>query len=115
MEYIKKLWRFIIPYKTHVYLNIFFNILYALSSSLMFVALVPVFNTIFKKDLIEYKEPVYTSLFELNTFLQDYQNFYIYQKIKEDGHYAVLLFFIGIIIALALLKRVEYCFLLFHA
>jgi subfamily B ATP-binding cassette protein MsbA len=70
------------------------------------VALVPVFNTIFKKDLIEYKEPVYTSLFELNTFLQDYQNFYIYQKIKEDGHYAVLLFFIGIIIALALLKSV---------
>ena len=106
MEYIKKLWRFIIPYKTHVYLNIFFNILYALSASLMFVALVPVFNTIFKKDLIEYKEPVYTSLFELNTFLQDYQNFYIYQKIKEDGHYAVLLFFIGIIIALALLKSV---------
>ena len=106
MEYIKKLWRFIIPYKTHVYLNIFFNILYALSASLMFVALVPVFNTIFKKDLTEYKEPVYTSLFELNTFLQDYQNFYIYQKIKEDGHYAVLLFFIGIIIALALLKSV---------
>jgi subfamily B ATP-binding cassette protein MsbA len=106
MEYIKKLWRFIIPYKTHVYLNIFFNILYALSASLMFVALVPVFNTIFKKDLIEYKEPVYTTLFELNTFLQDYQNFYIYHKIKEDGHYAVLLFFIGIIIALALLKSV---------
>ncbi|MGB0896842.1 MAG: ABC transporter ATP-binding protein [Flavobacteriaceae bacterium] len=106
MEYIKKLWRFIIPYKTHVYLNIFFNILYALSSSLMFVALVPIFNTIFKKDLIEYQKPTYTSIFELNTFLQDFQNYYIYVKIKEDGHYTVLLFFIGIIITLALLKSV---------
>lgn len=106
MEYIKKLWRFIIPYKTQVYLNVFFNILYALSASLMFVALVPIFNTIFKKDLIEYQKPVYTSLLELNTFLQDYQNYYIYIKIKEDGHYAVLLFFIGIIISLALLKSV---------
>lgn len=106
MEYIKKLWRFIIPYKTQVYLNIFFNILYALSASLMFVALVPIFNTIFKKDLIEYQKPVYTSIFELSTFLQDYQNYYIYQRIKEDGHYYVLLFFIAIIILLALLKSV---------
>src|SRR5690606_40997008 len=47
MNYFKKILRFAIPYKKYGFLNIFFNILYALFSSLSFLALIPMLDVLF--------------------------------------------------------------------
>ena len=41
MTNFKKILPYILPYKKYAYLNIFFNILFALFSTLSFVALIP--------------------------------------------------------------------------
>ena len=50
MNYFKKIFRFAKPYKKYMYLNIFFNILYALFSAISFVALIPMLTVLFKED-----------------------------------------------------------------
>ena len=60
MIYFKKILRYAIPYKRFAFLNIFFNILYAVFSALSFVVLMPLFEVIFKTDeKIVYEKPVF--------------------------------------------------------
>ena len=47
MDYFKKILRFAIPYRKYGFLNIFFNILYALFSALSFAALIPMLDVLF--------------------------------------------------------------------
>lgn len=47
MDYFKKILRFAGPYRKYGYLNIFFNVLYALFSALAFAALIPTLDVIF--------------------------------------------------------------------
>ena len=49
MNNFKKLFPFIVPYKKYAYLNIFFNVLYALFSTLSFMALIPMIQVLFDK------------------------------------------------------------------
>lgn len=105
MEYLKKFYRFIIPYKKYAYLNIFFNILYALFSTLSFVALIPVFKVIFSDQREVVTEPEFTGIGNTKGYVEDYLNFFIGDKIDQYGDFKVLMLMVAVIISMFLLKN----------
>ncbi len=106
MEYLKKFYPFIIPYKKWAYLNIFFNILYALFSTLSFVALIPIFKVIFNEKREIIAEPTFEGLGNIKSFVEDYLNFFIGDKIETYGDFKVLMMMVSVIISIFLLKNV---------
>jgi subfamily B ATP-binding cassette protein MsbA len=105
MNNIKKIFRFAIPYKKYAYLNIFFNILYAVFNTLSFVAVIPVLTVIFEQQQVIYNKPVYTGLKNIRDFFNNYLNYLLTEQIAKHGQFTVLMFIIGIIIGLFLLKN----------
>jgi len=106
MDYIKKLIPFALPYKKYAYLNIFFNVLYALFSTLSFVALIPVFKVIFSNQRVVTAKPVYQGITNLQEFGEDYLNYFIVDSIEKHGDFKVLMFMVAIIIGMFLLKNI---------
>ena len=105
MSYYKKLYRFANPYKKQIYLNIFFNVLYALFSTLSLIAVIPVLKVIFNDTKPLLVKPVYTDLDGFKDFSQDYLNYLLTTKMNEHGQFAVLMYIIGFIIGIFLLKN----------
>lgn len=104
-ENLKKIFPFLKPYKTNVVWNIVFNILYALFSTLSFIALIPMLDVLFKDaEKIETK-PVYTSIWKIGDFGKDYLYFYITKLSEENGPQYALLLVVTIIIITFLLKN----------
>ncbi len=104
MSYYKKIYPFAKPYKKQISLNIFFNILYALFSTMSLIAVIPVLKVIFddKKDVAK---PVYEGFTYLKSYLENSLNYYLTTEIKEHGEFVVLMFIIGVIITIFLLKN----------
>jgi subfamily B ATP-binding cassette protein MsbA len=107
MEYIKKIFRFAIPYKKYAYLNIFFNVLYALFSTLSFVALMPMLDVLFKQEKKIYVKPEYSGLFELKQFLSDSLNYYLTSISQTHGIEYTLAILVTGIITIFLLKNIS--------
>src|SRR5690348_11862073 len=105
MSYYKKLYRFAKPYKKEIYLNIFFNVLYALFSTLSLVAIIPVLKVIFEDTKPVHTKPVYKGITELNDYTGEYLNYYLTTKMAEYGQFKLLMFIIGFIIVVFLLKN----------
>ncbi|TXE10044.1 ABC transporter ATP-binding protein [Seonamhaeicola algicola] len=108
MDYIKKLSRFIIPYKRYAFLNIFFNILYALFGTLSFVSLMPMLKVLLKTAKPISEKPLksnYNGILEYGNYLEDSLNFFITQKIESDGQYSVLILMIFVVLSTFLLKN----------
>jgi len=104
MEYFKKILRFAKPYRKYGFLNIFFNILYALFSALSFAALIPMLDVLFKPEKKVLEEPTYTGLGQLKDFLQDYINFRV-NAYSGDDEMKGLILVIGLVLVLFLLKN----------
>ena len=104
MEYFKKILRFAKPYRKYGFLNIFFNILYALFSALSFAALIPMLDVLFKPEKKVLEEPTYTGLGQLKDFLQDYINFRV-NAYSGDDEMKGLVLVIGLVLVLFLLKN----------
>ena len=107
MDYIKKLSRFIIPYKRYAVLNIIANVFYALFGTLAMVSLMPMINILFGETKTEFIKPEFLSFGDY--FVKDkiinYFNFFVTNKLEVDGPKATLTFMIIIIISLFLLKN----------
>ncbi|WP_165772986.1 ABC transporter ATP-binding protein [Avrilella dinanensis] len=104
-QYFKKIFRFAKPYKKYMYLNIFFNVLYALFSALSFVALIPMLTVMFGDEEKIYEKPQYNGVFEIKDYLLDYMNYYITTTSDTSGtQYTLNVMIIGII-SLFLLKN----------
>ncbi len=67
MNNFKRIFSFIIPYKKYAYLNIFFNVLYALFSTLSFMSLIPMMQVLFDQTKRNTVEPIYTGIWEFKT------------------------------------------------
>lgn len=106
MEYIKKLWTYIIPYKKHGYLNIFFNVLYALFSTLAMVSLMPMINVLFGETKKIYDKPSSDSYDSLKSYAEDALNYFITTTTENEGVETTLLYMIAVIISLFLLKNI---------
>lgn len=104
MDYFKKILRFAVPYRKYGYLNIFFNILYALFSALSFAALIPMLDVLFDKTKKVFEEPTYTGLGHLKDYLQEYINYRV-TAYSGDDEMKGLVLVIGLILVLFLLKN----------
>jgi subfamily B ATP-binding cassette protein MsbA len=104
MEYFKKILRFAKPYSRYGYLNIFFNVLYALFSALSFAALIPMLDVLFKPENKVFKEPTYTGIRHLKDYLQDYINFRVTAYSGDDDMKGLVLV-IGLVLFLFLFKN----------
>ena len=75
MNYFFKILRFGLPYKKFAFLNIFFNVLYAIFSALAYVAMIPMmqilFGTIPKTNIA----PTYTGIGEIKDYVAGFFNY----------------------------------------
>ncbi|MGR7811925.1 ABC transporter ATP-binding protein [Lacinutrix undariae] len=106
MDYLKKISPFIIPYKKYGYLNIFFNVLYALFSTLAMVALMPMINVLFGETKKLTVKPVYQGITELKAYGEGYLNYFVTTTNAAEGPQRTLLYMIILIISLFLLKNI---------
>lgn len=104
MNYFKKILQFAIPYRKYGFLNIFFNILYALFSALSFAALIPMLDVLFKPEQKILVEPVYKGFSTLKDYLQDYINYQVTEYSGDDDMKGLVLV-IGLVLILFLLKN----------
>ncbi|WP_340076881.1 ABC transporter ATP-binding protein [Leptobacterium sp. I13] len=104
MNYFKKILRFANPYKKYAYLNIFFNVLYALFSALSFVALIPMLDVLFKKSEQLHVKPTYTGIGNANDYIKDYLNYQVTQYAGESEMRALIMV-ITLVIVLFFMKN----------
>ncbi|WP_419211847.1 ABC transporter ATP-binding protein [Maribacter sp. X9] len=104
MNYFKKILRFAKPYRNYGYLNIFFNILYALFSALSFAALIPMLDVLFDKTKKVIEEPAYKDIAHIKDYLQQYMNYRV-TNYSGDDEMKGLVLVIGLILVLFLLKN----------
>ena len=102
---IKRLYPYVLPYKRFAFLNVFFNILYALFSSLSFVALIPMLEVLFDARARIYQKPVYKGISEANTYFKEYLNYQVTQHAGGDPVQA-LSYIIALVLLLFFLKNI---------
>ncbi|AIY14944.1 ABC transporter ATP-binding protein [Cellulophaga baltica] len=112
MDNYKKILRYAKPYRSYGYLNIFFNILYALFSALSFAALMPMLNVLFDKNEALTVPPTYTGISNVKDYYMDYMNYQVTQYAAEDEMKALVLV-IGLVIVLFLLKNLANYFAMY--
>ena len=74
MSYFIKILRFGIPYKSLLF-EYFFNIFYALFSSLAYIAMIPMMQILFGTTKKTYIKPTYQELTNIKSFLEEFFNF----------------------------------------
>lgn len=105
MNNFKKIFPFIIPYKKYAYLNIFFNILYAVFGTLSFVSLMPMMDVLFGQSKKNYILPTYKGISGLKTYLSDYLSYYLTSITDTNGIGYTLSILVAGIITIFLLKN----------
>ena len=102
---IKRLYPYVLPYKRFAFLNVFFNILYALFSSLSFVALIPMLEVLFDAGARIYEKPVYKGISGANVYFKEYLNYQVTQHAGGDPVQA-LSYIIALVLLLFFLKNI---------
>lgn len=104
--YLKKFIPYILPYKKYAFLNIFFNILYALFSAISFVALIPMLDILFGKENQKVLEkPVFSGkISDLVNYGKELLNYRVSNIVGEDS-VSALTIVIALVIVLFLLKN----------
>lgn len=106
MEYFKKVIRYAQPYKRFGYLNIIFNILYALFSTLSFLVLMPMLEVIFKPDAPKVTtKPTFQGISEIINYFKSYISYYI-NMIAGDDKSAALMVVVGLVIITFFFKNI---------
>ena len=106
MNYFKQILVFAKPYRIHAFLNILFNIFYALFSALSFLALIPMLDILFKTEKAKpIVKPIYTGISGLKDYYKEYLAYQVNDYAQDDASKALLLV-ITLIIVLFFLKNV---------
>ncbi|MFY0629394.1 MAG: ABC transporter ATP-binding protein [Flavobacteriaceae bacterium] len=92
MKYFKKILRYALPYKRYAFLNVIFNILYAIFNVLSVLAFIPVLGILFGTEKKVVDEPVFESFTSIGSYAKDSFYFFISEKIQNEGELSVLLF-----------------------
>ena len=107
MNNFKRIFSFIIPYKKYAYLNIFFNVLYALFSTLSFMSLIPMMQVLFDQTKRNTIKPVYTEIWQLKEYAENYISYFITNATDTYGVGYTLSVMVALIITIFLLKNVS--------
>ncbi|TDO69887.1 subfamily B ATP-binding cassette protein MsbA [Flavobacterium chryseum] len=105
MNNFKKIFPFILPYKKYALLNIFFNVLYALFSTLSFMALIPMIQVLFDKTKKNTVMPTYEGISHIKEYGENYLSYYITTNTDSHNPGFVLSVMVAIIISIFLLKN----------
>lgn len=105
-ENLRKIFPFIKPYKSHVVLNVVYNVLYALFSTLSFISLIPMMQVLFDKTEKITVEPVYKGIFDITKYGNDYLYYYITKLSDQSGPQYALILVVSLVISTFLLKNV---------
>lgn len=107
MNNFKKIFPFIIPYKKYAYSNIFFNVLYALFSTLSFMSLIPMMQVLFDQTKRNTAIPIYKGIWEFKKYAEDYLSYYITNATDNFGVGYTLSIMVVVIISIFLLKNLS--------
>ena len=105
-ENLIKIFPFIKPYKSHVVMNVTYNILYALFSTLSFISLIPMMQVLFNKAEKITKVPVYTGILDITKYANDYLYYHITRLSEQSGPQYALVLVVVLVISTFLLKNV---------
>ncbi|MFI8378097.1 ABC transporter ATP-binding protein [Leeuwenhoekiella sp. NPDC079379] len=105
MNYFKQILQFAIPYKKYAILNIVCNILYAVFSTLSFLALIPVIEILFDKSKRISVLPVWEGWQNVKQYSVDYFYYNVSQRVAED-ELSALVFICIIVVILFFLKNI---------
>ena len=86
-------------------MNIFFNVLYALFSTLSFVSLIPMMQVLFDQTKRNTTKPIYKSIWDLKEYGENYLSYYITHTTDTFGVGRTLTIMVVIIISIFLLKN----------
>lgn len=92
MNYFKKILQFAKPYKIYAFLNVLFNILYAIFNVLSIIIFIPTLGILFDKQEKVMQAPIYEGIGSLQKYAEGSLNFFLSQKIENDGPVAALVF-----------------------
>ena len=104
MNYFRKIFKYALPFKKYMFLNIFFNILYALFSALSFLSLMPMLEVLFGQNKTTFEKPEFENLSSFGNNLEEWINYQVSHFSGEDPKLA-LIFVISSIIVLFFLKN----------
>ena len=107
MSNFKKIFPFVLPYKKYAYLNIFFNVLYAIFGTLSFISLMPMMDVLFGQSKKNYVEPIYTEIWDLKKYLSDFSSYYLTNMTDTNGIGFTLGVLVSGIITIFLLKNLS--------
>ncbi|WP_165730181.1 ABC transporter ATP-binding protein [Polaribacter sp. 20A6] len=92
MGYFKDILKYEKKYRKFTILNILFNILYAVFNVLSVLAFIPVLKILFGEERVAVSKPIYSGIGNIGSYLENEFNYFISQKIINDGEINVLLF-----------------------
>jgi subfamily B ATP-binding cassette protein MsbA len=104
MKYFKRIFKYAKPFKKYIFLNIFFNALYALFSALSFLSLMPMLEVLFGENNKTYTKPEFNDIYSLGNNLEGWLNYQVSNYAGQDPQKA-LIFVISAIIILFFLKN----------
>ena len=93
------------PYQSHIVLNVVFNILYALFSTLSMITMFPLLEVLFKKSTAVIKAPIYTGIQGIGQYGKDWLFFTISDLNQKQGPQFALLLAVVLVIVTFLLKN----------
>ena len=105
MNYFKQILQFAKPYKKYAVLNIVCNILYALFSTLSFLALIPVIEILFDKTKRITLEPQWEGWSNFKDYSVDYFYYNVSQQVA-DNELSALVYICAVVVILFFLKNI---------
>ena len=92
MEYFKRIIKYAYPYKKYAFLNIFFNILYAIFNVLSVLGFMPILGILFSQTEKVVTPPKYEGIKNISNYVQGNLNYKVSQMIETGGIEDALLF-----------------------
>ncbi len=105
MDYFKKILRYAKPYSKYAWLNVLFNILYAIFNVLSVLAFIPVLGILFGKDERVTTKPEFTGVKGIYDYVQNSLSYYVTQMMETGGIEKALLFICVISFAMFFFKN----------
>ena len=105
MSYFKDILKYEKKYRKFTLLNIVFNIFYALFNVLSVLAFIPVLNILFGKEEKTLIKPVYKGITNIGSYAEGNFNYFISQKIINEGEISTLLFICFLTLSLFFFKN----------
>ena len=101
------------PYKRFIFLNIFFNILYAIFSALSFLSLMPMLEVLFGDSEKTYEKPNFENFLSFGKDFEAWLNFIVNSFANNDPNKALILVIITIVVLFFLKNLFNYLAMFF--